>query len=460
MGYTGNSSIAVVGSGYVGTVAAGCFASLGRDVVAVEVDLGKLEALRAGEVPFYEAGLQELVRSGLSGGNLRFTSDFGEAVASCGVIFLCVGTPSMDDGRADMRGMAQAARMVGAHLHDHRVLVTKSTVPIGSGNWLAAVIEDALPGSGAADPPFSVVSNPEFLREGTAIDDFLYPDRVVLGSDDAEALELVAELYRPILEQSFEGGREDARPPLVRTGLATAETVKYASNAFLAMKISFANEIGRICEFVGADITEVVSAIGLDARIGSEFLAAGAGWGGSCFGKDLASLISTAEEYGYHANLLKSVIDVNREQRALIIEKLQRDLKTMRGRRICFLGLAFKPGTDDVRDSPALDLAERLTSLHTTVVGHDPVVKDVPSVPEMQLFQDPYDAVARADAVVLTTEWPEYLGLDLRRVREGMRGELIVDARNFFQPETVAKAGLRYQGVGRHIRQVGAFLPS
>jgi nucleotide sugar dehydrogenase len=443
------NGLAVIGSGYVGTVVAACFAALGRDVVGVEVDVEKLESLRMGNVPFYEAGLEDLVRRGIASGRLRFTDDFADAMGSSEVVFLCVGTPSAADGRADMRGIQRAAHEIGSHLDGHHILVTKSTVPIGSGNWLASVVEEALPPQRRTDPPFSVVSNPEFLREGSAIDDFLYPDRVVLGSDDPAALEVVAEVYEPILQQSFDGGRPDVRPPLVRTGLATAETVKYAANAFLAMKISFANEISNICEFVGADIIEVAAAIGLDSRIGSEFLNAGAGWGGSCFGKDLASLISTAEEYGYRANLLESVISVNRKQRSLIVEKLQRHLKTMRGRRICFLGLAFKPGTDDLRDSPAIDLAERLVSLHSSVAAHDPVVGEAPMLPSMTIYDDPYDAVTRADAVVLTTEWPEYLGLDLQRVRDCMRGRLVIDARNFFQPEAVARAGLNYESIGR-----------
>jgi nucleotide sugar dehydrogenase len=368
---------------------------------------------------------------------------------SSDVVFLCVGTPSAADGRADMRAIEQAAHAMGSNLTHHHILVTKSTVPIGSGNWLASVVEEALPPEQRSDPPFAVVSNPEFLREGSAIEDFLYPDRVVLGSDDASALDAVADVYGPILMQNFDGGRPESRPPLVRTGLATAETVKYAANAFLAMKISFANEIANICEFVGADVIEVASAIGLDTRIGPEFLNAGAGWGGSCFGKDLASLVSTAEEYGYRASLLESVISVNRKQRALIVEKLQRHLKTMRGRRICFLGLAFKPGTDDLRDAPAIDLAERLIALHSSVAAHDPVVAEAPMVPSMSIYDDPYAAVSRADAVVLTTEWPEYLALDLEKVRERMRGSLIIDARNFFQAEAVARAGLHYECIGR-----------
>ena len=441
--------VAVVGSGYVGTVVAASFAALGRDVIGVEVDEDKLRALRSGRLPFFESGLEKLLVSGLRSGHLRFTGDFEEALAPADVIFLCVGTPSLPDGSADIRAIAAAARSIGQHLRPGQVLVTKSTVPIGSGQWLSSIVEDALPRERRGDPQFAVVSNPEFLREGSAIEDFLYPDRVVLGSDEPWALDKVAELYRPIIEQSFEGGRPHLNPPLVKTSLATAETVKYAANAFLAMKISFANEIGNICDFVGADVTEVASAIGLDHRIGSPFLNAGVGWGGSCFGKDLASLVSTAEEYGYDAELLRAVIAINKRQRILVIEKLQRHLQTLRGRRVCFLGLAFKPGTDDLRDAPALDLAERLLTYHSLVTAHDPVVKEIPSLPAVRVFEDAYEAVERADAVVLTTEWTDYLGLDLQELRSRMRGDLLIDARNFFHPERVVEAGFRYESIGR-----------
>ena len=453
--------VSVVGSGYVGTVVAACFASLGHRVVGVEVDPKKLADLSAGICPFFESGLEDLLGMGLRSGRLRFTSDYADAMDASDVVFLCLGTPSLPDGRADMRAMEAAARSIAANLAHHHVLVTKSTVPIGSGNWLASVIEDALPSGVEPERLFSVVSNPEFLREGSAINDFLYPDRVVLGSDDPTAIETVAALYRPILEQSFANGRPDLHPPLVRTKLTTAETVKYASNAFLATKISFVNEIANICELVGADITEVTTAMGLDERIGPLFLNAGVGWGGSCFGKDLASLVSSAEEYGYRADLLQAVIDVNDAQRRLVIDKLQSHLKTLRGQRIALLGLAFKPGTDDLRDAPAVDLAQRLVMLNAVVSAHDPVVQQAPKIDGyLRLASSPYEAAERADAVVLLTEWPEYLALDLDKLADKMRGNLFLDGRNLFNPEELTAKGFHYEGIGRVQTRRGAVIRS
>jgi UDPglucose 6-dehydrogenase len=436
------SRIAVVGSGYVGTVVAACFAHVGHQVVGVEVDPQRLGELQAGRVPFYEDGLEPLLADGLAAGRLRFTDDTSDAMRASDVVFLCVGTPAAPDGRPDMRAVEAAARAAAEASDGRHVLVTKSTVPIGSGSWLLDLVEEA---SGAQ---LRVVSNPEFLREGSAVDDFLHPDRVVLGSDDPGALALVAETYRPILEQRFPGG-EPALPPLVRTRLATAETVKYAANAFLATKISFINEIANICELVGADVVEVATAIGLDARIGPRFLEAGLGWGGSCFGKDLSALASIAGDYGYQADLLDAVIAVNQRQRALVVEKLQRELKILRGRRIGLLGVAFKPGTDDTRDAPALDLAHRLDRHGATVVGFDPLVDAVPGSP-LTLVADPTAVADRADALVVTTDWPELLSLDLPALNERMRGDLFLDARNMFDARTVESAGLRYEAMGRH----------
>ena len=453
--------VSVVGSGYVGTVVAACFASLGHRVVGVEVDPKKLDDLSAGISPFFESGLEDLLRAGLLGGRLRFTNDYADAMSASDVVFLCLGTPSLPDGRADMRAMETAARSIAANLTHHHVLVTKSTVPIGSGNWLASVVEDALPGEADPESLFSVVSNPEFLREGSAINDFLYPDRVVLGSDAPAAIETVAALYRPILDQSFTNGRPDLRPPLVRTKLTTAETVKYASNAFLATKISFVNEIANICELVGADITEVTTAMGLDERIGSLFLDAGVGWGGSCFGKDLASLVSSAKEFGYRADLLQAAIDVNNAQRRLVIEKLQGHLKTLRGQRIALLGLAFKPGTDDLRDAPSIDLAQRLVMLNAVVSAHDPVVQQAPVIEGyLRIASTPYEAADRADAVVLMTEWPEYLALDLDKLADKMRGNLFIDGRNLFNPEEMTAKGFDYEGIGRVQTRRGAVIRS
>jgi nucleotide sugar dehydrogenase len=440
--------IAVVGTGYVGTVVAACLAHVGHDVVGLESDPDKLAQLERGEAPFFEAGIDQLLASALASGRLRFTGDPKAAVSAADVIFFCVGTPTTESGHADTSALEAAARAVAGALDAPKVLVTKSTVPVGSGQWLEGILEDALSDS-AGDIRFSVVSNPEFLRQGSSIDDYLHPDRVVLGSDDDEALELVEEIYRPILDQDFPEAKPARKPVLVRTSLTTAETVKYASNAFLAMKISFANEIANICELVGADMGDVANAIGLDGRIGRRFLDAGAGWGGSCFGKDLGELISAAGDHGYDARLLRAAVDVNLWQRGLVVRKLRRHLHGLRGRRIGMLGLAFKAGTDDLRDAPAIDVARWLVQGGARVYAHDPAVSRVPQVPDVRLVGDPYAVAERADAVVLMTDWPEYRELELDIIATRMRGRLLVDGRNVFEPAKAEFAGLMYQGIGR-----------
>jgi nucleotide sugar dehydrogenase len=440
--------IVAVGSGYVGTVVSACFSKLGHEVVGVEIDPEKLAQLQAGIPPFWEGGLDDLLAEQVGSGNLTFTDDMDAALADADVIFLCVGTPSGTDGHPDMSHVVNAARAIGGSLQGHNVIVTKSTVPIGSGMWLNATIDDAL-ADAASTATFSVVSNPEFLREGSAIEDFMHPDRIVLGSDDPAAIDLVHRAYQPILDQSFEGGRPDTRPAMVHTGLVTAETVKYAANAFLAAKISFINEISQICERVGADITDVATAIGLDSRIGDKFLNAGIGWGGSCFGKDLDALAAIARDYGLHPRMLDAVREVNRSQRHLIVEKLQAELKTLRGRRVTLLGLSFKPGTDDLRDAPAIDIASRLVQLGATVSAYDPVVKAFDEVPEVWIKDDVYAAVDRADAVVLITEWPEFNDVDYERVSSVMRGDYFLDGRNFLDPRKMSAAGLDYGSIGR-----------
>ena len=440
--------IAVVGTGYVGTVIAGCLAHIGHSVIGLETDATKLAQLERGRAPFFEAGVDALLARGLASGRLRFTDDVDEAVRVADVVFFCVGTPATETGHADTGALETAAGAVASALDAPKVLVTKSTVPIGSGHWLEGVIEDALP-RGHEHVRFSVVSNPEFLRQGSSVDDYLHPDRVVLGSDDPGALEQLVDIYRPILDQTFVGGDPRRKPRLVRTGLATAETVKYAANAFLALKISFANEIANICELVGADVIDVADAIGMDGRIGRRFLDAGAGWGGSCFGKDVGELISAAADHGYDARLLQAATEINRWQRALVVKKLRRHLRGLRGRRIGILGLAFKPGTDDLRDAPAVDVAKWLVAGGARVVAHDPIVDVVPQVPELRIVTDPYAVAERADAVVLMTEWPEYRSLELGELATRMRGRLLVDARNAFEPAKVEIAGLEYEGIGR-----------
>ncbi len=441
--------ICVVGSGYVGTVVAACLASLGHHVTAVEIDPLKLDSLQSGTPPFYEPGLTELLRGALGSGHLEFTADSGAAMAGSSVVFLCVETPSTDSGHPDMSAVASAARTIGANLSGHQVLVTKSTVPIGSGQWLGALLKEASD-NGHNGATFSIVSNPEFLREGSAVADFLYPDRIVIGSDDPAALDTVAAVYQPVLSQDFAEAR-DVKPTLVRTDLATAESIKYAANAFLATKISFINEIAGICDRVGADVTLVSDAIGLDHRIGHAFLSAGVGWGGSCFGKDLDALAATARDYGLDPLILDSVREVNQRQRHIVIERLQDRLGSLRGRRIALLGLAFKPSTDDLRDAPAVDIAVRLNRLGAIVSGYDPVVKDVPAAPALDVSEDPYLAARGADAVVLVTDWPQFRELDLDELARVMTGTLFFDGRNFLDPQAVSDCGLHYVGVGRGV---------
>ena len=441
--------VAVIGSGYVGTVVAACLAYVGHSVVAVEADPEKHGCLSAGVVPFHEPLLDGYIAATLANGSLQFTADLGLAMDSSDVVFVCVGTPPGPDGRPDLTAMLGVARAIAMNLRHYHVIVIKSTVPIGTGQWLTTVIEDAI-GFNESTELFSVVSNPEFLREGNAVHDYLHPDRVVLGGANAEAVRRVAEVYRPILEQQIpEQVSSRDKVPLLQTGWATAELTKYASNAFLATKISFANEMARLCDFVGADVTEVTAGMGLDSRIGGRFLDAGLGWGGSCFGKDLDALVSTAAEYGYRAELLSAAIAVNHSQRHLAVDELLKALKTLRGARICLLGLAFKPDTDDIRDSPALGVAGRLIEMGAFVSAYDPMVVTLPGVTDIRIASDAYSAARGADAIVFATEWPQLLTLELSRLRSVMRGDVFLDGRNGFDPQRVQGAGFRYLGIGR-----------
>jgi UDPglucose 6-dehydrogenase len=442
--------IAVIGSGYVGSVVAACLAYIGHQVIGVEGDIGRLEQLRSGCAPFPEPRLDELLSRSLEAGRLDFTDDFAKAMDRSGVVFVCVGTPPGPDGHPDMSAMSRVAEQVATSLRHYHVIVTKSTVPIGTGRWLRSQIEECTGVDDARRSLFSVVSNPEFLREGRAVEDYLHPDRIVLGSDDPQALRRVAEVYAPIIEQRIPGEPEYGSPvPVLETDLATGEMIKYASNAFLATKISFANEIARLCDFVGADVSAVATGMGLDSRIGRRFLDAGLGWGGSCLGKDLSALVRTATEFGYRPALLQAAMEVNENQRQFVVDELLRQLRSLRGARITVLGLAFKAGTDDIRDSPALDVAERFASRGAFVTAYDPMVKQLPATTMVRLAPDPYTAGRAADAVVVATEWPEFQGIDLRRLRSAMAGDLLFDGRNLLDPDRARAAGFRYLAVGR-----------
>ncbi len=422
------------------------------------------KAPQEGQSPIYEPGLEELIALAQERGEIAFDTDVATAVRDSEVIFIAVGTPSLPSGETNLAYLESAARTVGAAMEPGRfyVVVNKSTVPVGCGNLVEALVRDGVMQSRAGDAAgfnFAVASNPEFLREGSAIHDSLYPGRIVLGSGSDQAISKLRELYRPLTEQRFNAPSFAPRPaamtevPIISTSLASAEMIKYSANAFLSLKIGFANEMANICERVGADVVEVMRGIGLDARIGSGFLNAGIGWGGSCFGKDVSSLLHTAAEYGYEARILAASIAVNRLQRGVVIQKLQEKLFIMKGRTIALLGLAFKPDTDDLRDAPSIQIAERLLHMGARVRVFDPIAMEAcrAQYPHLQLCycDDVLSAAAGADAVVLVTEWPEFADLDLAQVALKMKRPVLIDGRNLFNPERAVEAGFEYTGVGR-----------
>jgi len=446
-------NVAILGTGYVGLTTGACLAYLGHDVTCVDPDASKIGALQRGEVPFHEPHLEDLLVADRP--NLKFTMDYSEAIPDAQVVFIAVGTPPGVGGAPDLRYLQAAAEGVGERLgHHFTVIVNKSTVPIGSGNWVGAIIRDAAARRGRGNDCFAVASNPEFLREGSALLDSLYPDRVVIGADDPRTAEVLYTLYRPILDQTFQAPSFLPRPdrvggvPLISTDLASAELIKYAANAFLALKISYINEIGQLSEKVCADISQVARGIGLDARIGTRFLQAGIGWGGSCFGKDTAALVSTASEYGLDMSIVKAARDVNRRQRERVVEKLLGELKILKGRTVGLLGLAFKPHTDDLREAPALDVARHLLERGARVKVHDPVAmsrfKKEHAALDVLLANDPQEVARDADAVVLVTEWPQYLELDWESLASMMRTPILLDTRHALDRGRMTRAGFRY----------------
>jgi UDPglucose 6-dehydrogenase len=437
--------VTVVGNGYVGTVTATSFAWLGNEIVGLEDSWLRAEQLAAGELPFYEPGLSELLTETLATGRLTFTANAEVALRETDVVFLCVGTPPGKDGLPDLRQLQQAAETLRPYLRNGLVVVNKSTVPPGSGDMVRSILAGS--GSGAS-VEFSVMSNPEFLREGSAIENFLSPDRIVLGGDQM-GIERLTELYRPILEQSFPGAEPTRRPSLFTMDLVSAEIAKYAANAFLATKISFANEVANLCELTGADVRQVLPAVGADGRIGPSFLGAGLGWGGSCFPKDIAALMAIGRDGGYGSPILSAAVEVNEARRESIVARLDAELGGLQGKRIALLGLAFKAGTDDLREAPSLDLARRLIGRGATVAAWDPVVKQLPAdVGAVRVAPDGYEAADGADAVIVVTEWPEFAKLDFSVLAGRMRGSLVLDGRNHLDPTALAEAGLRLVGVG------------
>jgi UDPglucose 6-dehydrogenase len=429
-------NIAVVGVGYVGLVTATCFSDLGNKVVALDINEKRIENLQQGILPIYEPGLGEVVDRNMEAGRLSFTTSYPEAIKGAQFVFICVGTPSGVDGEADLQYVKQAAESI-AQVMDHKlIIINKSTVPVGTGDWVAKIIKTSQP----KPIPFAVVSCPEFLREGAALQDFMNPDRTVLGSLDPDAAEQVAQLHLPL------------RAPIVVTDLRTAEMIKYASNAFLATKISFINEIANICEALGADVKEVSIGMGLDKRIGSYFLDAGVGYGGSCFPKDVLALKHMATEKGRHPQLLQAVTDINDFQRRQVMLKL-RDLlgDDLTGKTIGLLGLAFKPNTDDMREAPSITITDLLVDAGVKVKGYDPVSMEVAAevMKGIDFCSDPYDVAKDADALVVVTDWNEFKQLDMLRIKGLMNQPVIVDGRNIYEPNEIKEMGFIYRGFGR-----------
>jgi UDPglucose 6-dehydrogenase len=447
--------VCVIGTGYVGLVTGVCLAHIGHHVICIDNNEEKVQMMQSGQSPIYEPGLSELMQSAMTAKTLQFSSDLAAGVSHGDILFIAVGTPPLPTGESDTRYVEAVARGIGSHLNGgYKVIVNKSTVPIGSGDWVRRIILDQLAERGH-DADFDVVSNPEFLREGSAVYDTFNPDRIVLGSASHVAIELMQELYEPIVERRFSENILLPPVPVLETDLNSAEMIKYAANAFLATKISFINEVANICDRVGADVTQVSQGIGLDSRIGHRFLQAGIGWGGSCFPKDVAALIHTANDYGYEAELLKAAVSTNQRQRLLAIEKLQQTLGILKGKTVGLLGLTFKPDTDDMRDTPALDLIHNLSRLGTKVKAFDPMygcdsVHD--GLPEsVELARTPADLAEDCDALVLVTDWQVFRELDYGQLARSMKTPILIDGRNYLNTEAIVKAGFHYVGIGRPV---------
>ena len=448
------SVICVIGTGYVGLVTGTCLADMGNTVTCVDIVPEKIERLKKGILPIYEPGLEEMVERNVQADRLHFTLNYSEALENSEFIFIAVNTPTGNNqGGADMRYVESAARSIAENLDHYAIVINKSTVPVGSGDVVSRVIRTNLK---RPDVKFSVVSNPEFLREGAALLDFQHPDRVVLGSSEPEAVHKVAHLYLPL------------RAPIVATDLYTAEMIKYASNAFLATKISFINEIAQVCERLGADVKEVAVGMGYDKRIGRAFLDAGLGYGGSCFPKDVRALAHMADEAGLHPQLLHAVMDINHDQRRLIVSKLTNILGSLRGCTIGVLGLAFKPNTDDMREAPSVDVIRWVTSQGATVRVYDPVAEETGrealmregvSMDMVTFCSGPYQVAEQADALVVVTEWNEFKSLNMQRIRGVMRRPVLIDGRNMYEPGEMNRYGFIYRGMGRGTGPAPSILP-
>jgi len=429
--------LAVAGTGYVGIVTGTGFANLGNEMICYDIDSKKVNMLSKGELPIYEPGLGEIFRRNLDAGRLRFTTDNIEAIQNSEIIFICVGTPSSPDQAADLSAVKQVAESIGRYMNDYKVVVNKSTVPVGT----ADLVRDIIKKNQQGDIPFDVVSNPEFLREGAAVKDFENPDRIIIGTDSKRAEEVMASLYRA----KARTGR-----PILITNIRSAEIIKYASNAMLATRISFMNQLSRLCEASGADIKDVARGLGLDNRIGSRFLHAGLGYGGSCFPKDIRALIATLKEHGCESDLFEAVYRINEKQRAVAVEKLKSVLD-INGSTVAVWGLSFKPKTDDVREAPSIDVIRDLQKMGATVHAFDPVAMDnaKKEIKDVKLFENPYETIRDCDALIVVTEWDEFRNLDMRAVKVLLKQPIVVDGRNIYDPEEMKDLGFTYLGIGR-----------
>jgi UDPglucose 6-dehydrogenase len=431
--------VVMIGTGYVGLVSGACFADFGHHVTCIDTDAGKIAALKSGEIPIYEPGLNELVAANTREGRLAFATDQNDPVRDANAVFIAVGTPSRrGDGHADLSYVYAAAREIAPLLSRGTVVINKSTVPVGTGDEVERILRELRPDAG-----FSVVSNPEFLREGAAIQDFKHPDRIVVGTDDPRAREVLAELYRPLYLNAA---------PILYTGRRTAELIKYAANAFLSTKITFINEIADLCEMVDADVQEVARGIGLDNRIGGKFLHAGPGFGGSCLPKDALALIKTAQDHGTSLRILETVVAVNDQRKRAMARKVTAALGgSIRGKTIAVLGLTFKPNTDDMREAPSIALITALKDLGAEIRAYDPtgMIQAKAMLPQITYCDGPYSAAAGAEALVIVTEWEQFRALDLARLKRTMASPVIIDLKNVYQPDELIKAGFRHEGVGR-----------
>ncbi len=431
-------NISVIGSGYVGLITGACFAEFGLNVTCVDNDLKKVRSLKKGVVPFYEPGLEELMQRNIKAGRMHFTSDMAEAVESALVVFIAVGTPPRGDGSADMKYVEAVAKEIADHIHTYKVIVTKSTVPVGTGEKVKKIISKHL----KENIDFDVVSNPEFLREGAGIEDFMRPNRIVIGTSSDQATAIMKDLYRPLYL---------IETPIVITDVKTAELIKYASNAFLAVKISFINELANLCEVVGANVQTVARGMGLDRRIGPKFLHAGPGYGGSCFPKDTLALLQIGKENDIDLGVISATVKANEYQKEKAAKEIMNAMGKVKGKTLCMLGLSFKPNTNDLRDAPSLYIINKLLKAGAKVRAYDPVaMKDAKKIlPKITYCKDVYEAVKGADAVVITTEWNQFRNLDLNKIKKTAKGKFFFDLRNIYEPQRMSKLGFTYYSVGR-----------